>query len=373
MDQSQQAKPKQGGGLGNALVDGPLRVVAALIVPVIGFFLLWRSFIFMRDADAPMAVIAVVALVVGIFGVWFLYWASNNLVERLPMRMRDALRPYVFVGPAMAVLGVYLVYPALDTFRRSVMNPNSTRFVGFDNFAFIFTDPSMRQVLINNLLWLVLVTGGAVVAGLIIALLVDRIGRAEPIAKSLIFLPMAISAVGASVIWKFMYDKQTNPNLPEIGFVNAIIEGVGGRGIDFVRAFPINNFAFMFIMFWMITGFCMVILSSAIKGVPSELMEAGRIDGANEFRVFFSIIIPFIAPTILTVTTTVLIMVLKVFDIVYVFGGQLFGADVLANRMFREMFTNANYGLGSALATLLLVAVLPVIFWNIYELRKTGR
>ena len=170
-----------------------------------------------------------------------------------------------------------------------------------------------------------------------------------------------------------MYDKQTNPNLPEIGFVNAIIEGVGGRGIDFVRAFPINNFAFMFIMFWMITGFCMVILSSAIKGVPSELMEAGRIDGASEFRVFFSIIIPFIAPTILTVTTTVLIMVLKVFDIVYVFGGQLFGADVLANRMFREMFTNANYGLGSALATLLLVAVLPVIFWNIYELRKTGK
>ena len=116
MDQSQQAKPG-GNGLGNALVDGPLRVVAALIVPVIGFFLLWRSFIFMRDADAPMAVIAVVALAVGIFGVWFLYWASNNLVERLPMRMRDALRPYVFVGPAMAVLGVYLVYPALDTFQ----------------------------------------------------------------------------------------------------------------------------------------------------------------------------------------------------------------------------------------------------------------
>lgn len=372
MDQSQQTKPKQG-GLGSALLTGPLRALAALVVPVVGFFLLWRSFVFMRDANAPMAVIAVVALVVGIFGIWFLYWATNNLVERLPMRARDALRPYVFVGPAMAILSVYLVYPALDTFRRSIMNRNSSEFVGFDNFIFIFTDPSMRQVLLNNLMWIVLVTGGSVSVGLIIALLVDRIGRAEPVAKSLIFLPMAISSVGAAVIWKFMYDKQTNPNLPEIGLVNAVIEGVGGRGIDFIRTFPINNFAFMFIMFWMVTGFCMVILSSAIKGVPAELMEAGRIDGASEFRIFFSIIIPFIGPTILTVTTTVLIMVLKVFDIVYVFGGQLFGADVLANRMFRELFTNANYGLGSALATLLLIAVLPVIFWNLYELRKAGR
>ncbi len=370
MDQSQPAKQR---GPVNPLLTGPLRVLAALVVPVVGFFLLWRSFIFMRDADAPMALIAVVALVVGIFGIWFLYWASNNLVERFPIRVRDALRPYVFVGPAMVILSIYLVYPALDTFRRSVMNRNSTTFVGLDNFIYIFTDPSMRQVLINNLLWIVLVTGASVSVGLLIALLVDRIGWAEPIAKSLIFLPMAISAVGASVIWKFMYAKQTNPNLPEIGFVNAIIEGVGGTGLDFVRTFPINNFAFMFIMFWMITGFCMVILSSAIKGVPSELMEAGRIDGANEYTVFFRIIIPFIGPTILTVTTTVLIMVLKVFDIVYVFGGQLFGADVLANRMFREMFTNANYGLGSALATLLLIAVLPVIFWNLHELRKTAR
>jgi alpha-glucoside transport system permease protein len=167
-----------------------------------------------------------------------------------------------------------------------------------------------------------------------------------------------------------MYDKQTTPGLPEIGFVNAVITSLGGRGLDFIRSFPINNFAFMFIMFWMVTGFCMVILSAAIKGVPSELLEAARIDGASEIRTFFSVTVPYIGPTLLVVTTTVLIMVLKVFDIVYVFGGQLYGADVIANRMFRELFTFVNYGLGSALASLLLIAVLPIIFWNIRELRQ---
>jgi alpha-glucoside transport system permease protein len=219
------------------------------------------------------------------------------------------------------------------------------------------------------------VTGGAVSAGLVIAVLLDRIGRWEPLAKALIFLPMAISAVGASVIWKFMYDVQTEPDRPEIGFMNATIRGLFGQDatIDFIRESPLNNFAFMFIMFWMITGFCMVILSAAVKGVPSELLEAGRIDGANEFQVFFRIIIPAIGPTILTVSTTVLIMVLKVFDIVYVFGGQLYNADVVANRMFRELFLNINYGIGSALATVLLVAVLPLIFWNLYQLRQQGR
>ncbi|UCH27793.1 MAG: sugar ABC transporter permease [Trueperaceae bacterium] len=359
--------------LSDWITTGPLRLLFAFVIPVLGFVALWRSFVFLRDAEAPKLAIAIVALIVGIFGIWFLFWATNNVVERLSERLRGALRPFVFVGPAMVILGVYLVYPGINTFIRSFMNSDSSALVGFTHYRFIFFSREMQQVLLNNLLWLVFVTGGTVVAGLIIAVLVDRIGRWEPLAKSLIFLPMAISSVGASVIWKFMYDKQTNPNLPEIGFINAVITALGGSGLDWIRTSPINNFAYMFIMLWMLTGFCMVIFSAAVKGVPGELLEAGRIDGANEFRVFFNIIIPYIAPTILTVTTTVLIMVLKVFDIIYVFGGQLFNADVIANRMFRELFTYVNFGLGSALASLLLVAVIPIIIWNVHELQKVRR
>jgi alpha-glucoside transport system permease protein len=352
------------------LTEGPGRLIIALVVPVIGFFVLYQSFIFMRDSEASKFAIGVVALVVGVFGVWFLYIATNFLVEQFPINIRETLQPFVFVGPAMIVLTVYLLYPTIDTIRRSFMNRDSSEFVGFQWYEQIFTQSALQSLLINNLLWIIFVTGGTVSVGLLIAVLVDRIGRWEPIAKSLIFLPMAISAVGSSVIWKFMYENKTPPD-PEIGFLNAIGENwFGMQGVDIIRESPINNFAFMFIMFWMLTGFCMVILSSAVKGVPSEVLEAGRIDGAGEVRLFFNITVPIIAPTILTVTTTVLIMVLKVFDIVYVFGGQLYDADVIANRMFRELFTYANYGLASALAIVLLIAVIPMIIWNIRELRK---
>ena len=155
--------------------------------------------------------------------------------------------------------------------------------------------------------------------------------------------------------------------------LNAIRVEMGLDTISFIREQPLNNYAFMLIMIWLLTGYCMVILSAAVKGVPGELLEAARMDGANEFRVFFNVIIPVIMPTILTVGTTVLIMVLKVFDIIYVFGGERYGADVIANRMFRELFTYVHYGLGSALASVLLIAVLPLIFWNIRSLRQARR
>ncbi len=348
--------------------EGPGRLLVALVVPIIGFIILQQSFIFMRDSEASKFAIGVVAIIIGVFGVWFLFITTNFLVEQFPPNVRDALRPFVFVGPAMIVLGVYLLYPTVETVRLSLQNDGE--WVGFQWYERILTEQAFQSIIGNNILWIVVVTGSTVSVGLLIAVLVDRIGRWEPIAKALIFLPMAISAVGASVIWKFMYENRTSPE-PEIGFLNAIRETFFGvEGIDFIRSSPINNFAFMFIMFWMLTGFCMVILSSAVKGVPGDLLEAGRIDGASEVRIFFSIIIPVIAPTILTVTTTVLIMVLKVFDIVYVFGGQLYDADVIANRMFREMFTNANYGLASALAMVLLIAVIPMIVWNIRQLQK---
>lgn len=373
MQQEQQQKPSS--ELTNFLTEGPLRLIVALIVPLVGFIVLWQSFLYMRDSEASKISIAVVALVVGVFGIWFLYWATNNLIESLPETSRDALRPYLFVGPAMVVLAVFLIYPTGSTLVRSIMNRDSTEFVGLDNFQKVFSDDDLLEVLRNNVLWITVVTSLTVTIGLLIAVLVDRIGRWEPVAKALIFLPMAISAVGASVIWKFMYESQTEPGKAEIGFINAIRKDIFGaeEAIAFVREQPINNYALMFIMIWLLTGFCMVILSAAIKGVPNELLEAGRIDGANEVQIFFRIIVPVIGPTILTVSTTVLIMVLKVFDIVYVMGGALYGTDVIANRMFRELFTYQNFGLGSALASILLFAVLPLIFWNIHQLRKERR
>jgi len=358
----------------NLLATGPLQLLVAVAVPVVAFILLRQSFIYMRDSEASRISIGVVALIVGVFGVWIIYISMNNLIERLPIKIRDTLRPYLFVGPAMVVLSVYLVYPAINTIARSFLNADSSSWVGLDNFEYIFTDDSTLQALRNNILWIVVVTTTTVVFGLLLAVMTDRLRKTqENVAKALIFLPMAISAVGASVIWKFMYHQVTFPGQPQIGLLNAIRVEMGLDTISFIREQPLNNYAFMLIMIWMLTGYCMVILSAAVKGVPGELLEAARIDGANEIRVFFNVIVPVIMPTILTVATTILIMVLKVFDIIYVFGGERYGADVIANRMFRELFTYTNYGLSSALATILLIAVLPLIFWNIRSLRQARR
>ena len=356
------------------LASGPLQLLISIAMPLIAFIALRASFIFMRDSDASKVAIGAVALVVGVFGVWIIFIAANNLVDRLPIRMRDVLRPYVFVGPAMAILTVYLVYPAVNTFIRSFLDANSEEFVGLKHYKFIFTDGALQDVLINNVLWIVVVTSCTVGFGLVVAVMVDRLGRfQESFAKALIFLPMAISAVGASVIWKFMYHQVTFPDKPQIGLLNAVRDGLGMDTISYIREQPLNKYALMIIMIWLMTGYCMVILSAAVKGVPNELLEAARMDGANEIRVFFNVIIPVIMPTILTVATTVLITVLKVFDIIYVFGAERYGGDVIANRMFRELFTYRNYGLGSALASVLLIAVLPMIVWNIRSLQKARK
>jgi alpha-glucoside transport system permease protein len=221
-------------------------------------------------------------------------------------------------------------------------------------------------------LWLIFVTSFVVSLGLIIAVLVDRIGRWEPIAKSFIFLPMAISAVGASVIWKFVYSFQPIQR-PQIGLLNAVYTALGGDPQGWLVLKPWNNFFLIAILIWVLTGFAMVVLSAAIKGVPSELLEASRIDGASEIRIFFGVIIPYIRGTLITITTTVLIMVLKVFDIVFVMTGGQFDTEVIANRMFREMFTFGNFGRSSALAMVLLVAVIPVMIYNVRSLEASKR
>jgi alpha-glucoside transport system permease protein len=353
-------------------LTSPLRLIAALVIPLITFGVLYWSFNFMRDSDAPRLLIALVAITVGVGGVWALFLGTNQAVNFLPEGIRENVRPYVFVGPALVVLFFYLVYPTFYNLYISFFGPRSEEFVWFENYAYVFTDSTMQIALRNNLLWIVFVTSITVAAGLVIAVMVDRIGKWEPVAKSLIFLPMAISAVGASVIWRFMYYAKPMQE-DQIGLLNAIIVALGGEPVAFLIERPLNNFALMAVMIWMLTGFCMVILSSAVKGVPDELLEAARLDGASEIRIFFNIIIPYIKGTILTVATTVLIMVLKVFDIVYVMTNGRFDTEVVANRMFNEMFKAGDYGHASAIVTILLLATLPILVFNIRSLRAERR
>ena len=211
----------------DTLTTGPLRIVVSLIVPVVTFIVLRWAFVFRRDADANKILIGVVALVIGIGGVWALYLITDNLVSILPERARETVRPFVFVGPALAILSVYLVYPTLRTIYLSFLDAKSESFVGLENYIFAVTSPDMLLAFRNNLLWLVFVTGAVVSLGLVISVMVDRIRKWEPIAKSFIFLPMAISAVGASVIWKFIYSFQPIQR-PQIGLFNALYTAFGG-------------------------------------------------------------------------------------------------------------------------------------------------
>ncbi len=364
-------KTTQRSGLIEVLSLGPARVAVSVLIPMMAFVLLRWSFIFMRDSNASKFLIGLVAIVVGIFGVWILYLSMNNVANRLPVKYRDGLLPFIFVGPALAILGTYLVYPTIHTFILSFLNRKGNAFIGFKNYAFALTDPSMLITLRNNLLWLIVVTFFTVSLGLVIAVMVDRV-KAEKIAKSLIFMPMAISFVGAAVIWRFIYYYQP-AGQAQIGLLNAIVVGLGGDPVGWLIQRPWNNFFLIVIMIWLQTGYAMVILSAAVKGVPVSLLEAARIDGANEVRIFFQVTIPYILSTILTVTTTILIMVLKIFDIVFVMTSGQFDTSVVAFRMYKESFVFRNFGRGSALAVVLLIAVIPILIWNIHSLRENRR
>ncbi len=311
------------------------------------------------------SLMVVVALVVGTAGTWWLYRSAIAAVEHLGSRWRDRVRPWVFVGPSAALLGAYLVLPVLGTIWTSVTEDD-----GLGNYAFALTDPAMLTAFRNNVIWLVVATGGSVLCGLAVAGLVDRIRR-EALAKTIIFLPMAISMVGASVIWRFVYAWSPEGS-PQVGLLNAIVTSTGVAPIPWVQETPINTFALIAIMIWLQTGFAMVVLSAAIKGIPTDQLEAARLDGANEWQVFRHIVLPGIRGALITVTTTIAIMVLKVFDIVFVMTGGRYETEVVANRMFAEMFRFRNFGRASALAVLLFVVVVPVIVINVRNLSRQG-
>ena len=355
---------------------GSLLRAAALFAGVA--LLIVAAFLFMRDSRAPKALIAVAALTIGIGGVWGLFYAGNGMVESLPRRLRDAVRPWLFVGPALLIACIYIVFPAVRTIWISFFDRTSRLFVGLANYAFIVTDPEMLLVLRNTLFWVLLVPFFAVVLGLLIAVLIDRLGRVtERVIKALIFLPMAISFVGASVIWRFVYYFQP-AGYDQVGLLNAIVTTLGGEPQAWLTQLPwnaigipwMNNLFLIFIMIWLQTGFAMVILSAAVKGVPKELLEAARIDGAGEIRVFFHITIPRVRATVLTVSTTILFLVLKVFDVVFVMTSGNFDTDVVASRMYAEAFRFFDFGRGSALAVLLFIIVIPFMMRTVRRMRK---
>jgi alpha-glucoside transport system permease protein len=348
-----------------------LRILGAFAIPIIAFFLLWVTFDFLRDADANRAMVVVVAVVVGAGGVFFLYWAMNRVVDLLPDRYREGVRPYVFVGPALVILSVFLVYPVFNTILTSLKDARSQSFVGLDNFKFVFTDDSMLRSIRNTLGWMILVPLVAVSIGLAFATLADRLRRGEAVAKSMIFLPMAISFAGASITFRLIYSFRPQGFGTNIGLLNGIMLGLGKDPVAWLDVKPWNNLLLMVIMVWMQTGFAMVVLSAAIKAIPDEIVEAARIDGASELQVFRRIIVPTIMPTIVVVATYMVINALKVFDIVFVMGNsETSGTEVIAERMIRWFFVLGHNGRGAAIAVVLFIAVIPVMIWNVRRFRE---
>ncbi len=348
----------------------PVRVIASIIVPFITLLVLYYGFMFLRASDANKLIIVLVALAIGIGGVWALYYSTNFFIESmLSDRWKMMVRPFVFVGPALAVLFFYLVFPVLRSAYLSFFDRTSANFIGFQNYLFAFTDPAMSQAAVNSILWMVVVTSLSVGFGLLIAILVENI-RYEKLVKSLIFMPMAISFVGAGVIWRFIY-AFVPAGRDQIGMLNALIVWLGFEPVGWLINQPWNNFMLMVVLIWLQTGFAMVLLSSAIKGVPQEIIESAHIDGANDVQVFFKIIIPTIRPTILTVSTTILILTLKVFDIVWVMTNGNYGTEVVASRMIKEIARFRDFGRASTIAVILLLATIPIMVYNVKRFKET--
>lgn len=297
--------------------------------------------------------------------------AAEWLLARLvPARRRPAIRPWLWLTPALALLAIFLVYPSLHTLVLSLFNANSSELVGLANYQYLLTDQQTWLAIRNNLLWVVFFTAITVTLGLILAVLTDRVPY-ERVARAVIFLPMAISFVAAGVIWKFMYDFRPAGS-PQTGTLNAALTATvaGFEPQAWLINPPANTFFLIAVAVWTWTGFALVILSAALKGLAPELLEAARVDGASELQIFSSIIVPMISSTIAVVATTLVIFALKAFDVVYIMTNGNFDTEVIANRMYKEMFNVRHFGRASAIAVLLLAAIVPVMMVNIQRFRQ---
>ena len=325
----------------------------------------------------PVILQGLITILIGVGGCVGYFYLSNLILDRFifpakgenigrNINRANAVRPWLFMFPAIFVLGLYLVYPVIGSAFRSLYGRSPDNFVGLDNYALLFAGGDFTTAFLNNMLWVLFVPSASTFIGLVAAQLTDQLSWGN-IAKSLIFMPMAISFVGASLIWKFVY-----ANDPDIGLINADRAFVGFENPIDVMQIPFwNNFFLMIILVWIQTGFAMVILSAALRGIPEETIEAAILDGANPFQLFFKIKVPQILPTIMVVWTTITVLVLKVFDIVYTMTGGNFGTEILPSYMMDFMFRDD--GRATAIAFVIMIVVLPVMAWNIREARKEMR
>ena len=315
-----------------------------------------------------LAMAAVVVIGIPAAQVGYVY-LIEAVLRPLPEKTQWKLRPSLWLAPALGSIGLFLVYPALHTIWLSFKDAGSVEFIGLRNYVFVFTNRAMLLAFRNNLLWLVVFTTFAVGFGLLMAVLTNRV-RYESVAKSVMFAPMAISFVAASVTWKFVYEFRA-AGAPQIGLLNAVLTWLlpGFRPIAWLVHPWFNNLALILVAVWVWVGFCLVILSAALKGIDPELIEAGRMDGATEGQVFWRIIVPILSTTIVVVATTMLIFALKAFDVVYVMTNGNFNTEVIANRMYKEMFNFRHFGRASAIAVILFLATVPVMIANIRRFR----
>ena len=314
------------------------------------------------EGKLAMLAVGVVAFVV-VAGVILL------IVDNWPERMwRTGAQTVWFVVPALLLVTVGLVYPALQTLVFAFQGNQDKEFVGFANFAWMFSDTGILLVIKNTAIWVLLTPILATAIGLIYAILIDK-ARGEAIAKVFVFLPMAISFVGAGIIWKFVYAYRAT-NRDQIGLLNGIWVGLGGQSQQFLLNPPLNTMFLIVVMVWIQAGFAMVVLSAALKGIPMDMIEAARLDGVNAWQMFTRITIPSIRPTLVVVYVTITIGVLKVFDIVRTMTGANFDTNVVANEMYEQSFVARQEGYGSALAVFLFLLVMPVV---IYQVRQLAR
>jgi alpha-glucoside transport system permease protein len=327
------------------------------------------------------AIGALSTIVIGVGGCLLYFFLSNALLDRIypakgpriseNVTRANAIRPWLFLIPAIVLLSLYLVYPLFWSIFLSVMDRNGATFVGADNYLWMLNDPKFRESMRNNILWLVVVPAASTAFGLLAAAVTDRI-RWGNFAKALIFMPMAISFVGASVIWKFVYDFRPEGQA-QIGLLNAIWETLGGTPQTWLTSEIVNSFLLMVVLIWIQTGFAMVILSAALRGIPEETVEAAIIDGATPLQIFFKIKVPQIWGTIIVVWTTITITVLKVFDIVLAMTNGQWGTQVLGNYMYDWLVRGQDSGRASAIAIVIMLLVTPIMIWNIRNARREMR
>ncbi len=315
---------------------------------------------------------ALLTVLAGVSAALALFWLLNKAAELLPPTWEARLKPFFYILPAYLAVAVYLIYPAIQSTIASFQDASSSTFVGLDNYTNLLSNSGFRQTLFNTLLWIIIVPAVTVVLGLAVAVLSDRLKPAgEKLTKTIIFMPMAISAVGAATVWRFMYSAEPKGRT-QIGVLNAVWTKLGFDPVAWLQTSTLhfNSILLMVVLLWAQVGFAMVLLSAAVKGVPGDTLEAARIDGANERQTFFKVVVPQIKGTLITVFITVTIAVMKIFDIVYVLTNGGFNTNVLGNEFFNQLNTNFNNGAAAAIVVLLMIAVVPVMIYQVRHFKR---